>query len=66
MTSTMTSTITQTLTGMSVLQATLFWLFLGMTAVATKRIYARLVHHKQAPSAPAKHHNIALCSQSVL
>ena len=51
--------LTNAVAGMSVLQATLFWLFIGIAFVAIRRIYARLVHHKSAPAAPAQHHNIA-------
>lgn len=45
--------------GMSVLRATLFWLFIGIAFVAVRRIYARLIHHKRAAAAAAQHHNIA-------
>ena len=51
--------LTNAVAGMAVGQLALFWLFIGITFGAVRRIYARLVHHKRAPAAPARHHNIA-------
>lgn len=51
--------LAQAVAGMSILQASFFWLFIGVTVVAIKRIYTRFVLHKQEPDAPARHHNIA-------
>ncbi|PZR38297.1 MULTISPECIES: hypothetical protein [Burkholderiaceae] len=51
--------LTQTVSSMSVLQAILFWLFIGVSFVAIRRIYARFRHHQKTPSAPARYQNIA-------
>jgi len=51
--------LAQTFSSMSVLQATLFWLFIGIAFVAIRRVYARFRHHRQAPAAPVRYQNIA-------
>lgn len=42
------------------MQATLFWLFIGVAVVGVRRIYGRFVLHKATPSAPEQHHTVAL------